>query len=94
MTGMVMLGSPRVPGRRSVRSGAFPSLKMTTRTAPAAWAFAAFSPKVQVPRWITAMFPAGKLAKSLASQPLVDPPTGGITGSMTVIGAVTSPEPE
>ena len=40
--------------------------------APAAAAFSALISKVQVPRWISAMLPAGKPAKSPASQPLVD----------------------
>ena len=44
---------------------------MITAEAPAACAFSAFTAKAQVPRWISAMLPAGKPAKSAASQPLV-----------------------
>ena len=36
----------------------WPSLKMTTALASAASALATFTAKVQVPRWMTAMFPA------------------------------------
>ena len=63
-------GPPSVPDSVSVRPG-WPSLKITTAAAPASWAFAAFSPNVQVPRWTSATAPAGKPAKSASSQPLV-----------------------
>ena len=44
---------------------------MITADAPAACAFCAFSDALQVPRWISATAPAGKPAKSAASQPSV-----------------------
>src|SRR6516164_1082529 len=73
-TGMVgMIGFPaascRLPIWRSVRSG-LPSLKMMTPDAPAAWAFWTFTPKLHVPRWISAIRPGTKPLKSLALQPL------------------------
>ena len=70
---------------------------MTTASAPAAWALTAFSAKVQVPRWISAIVPAGKPVKSVASHPLVWPfavPGAGTTRSTAVTPAVTSPLPE
>ena len=75
------------------RSGAvvLPWLKMTIPTAPAAAAFSAFSSKVQVPRRSKAMFPAGKPAKSAASQPLVDVLPRPSWRSTFVTFAVTSP---
>ncbi len=94
-TGMVTTGPPRVPRTTSVRPG-WPSLKITTALALAAWALAALTPNVQVPRWMTATFPSGKPAKSSSSQPLVElgVGSGGIWTSTRVAGAVTSPEPE
>ena len=61
--------------------------------APAAAAFATFSPKVQVPRWITAMPPLGKPAKSAAEQPLVllGVGVGEMIPSAATSGPVTSP---
>ena len=44
---------------------------MMTPAAPAACALTALTSNVQVPRWMRAMFPAGKPAKSAASHPLV-----------------------
>ena len=57
-----------------LRSGAavLPWLKITIPTAPAAAAFSALISNVQVPRCSSAMFPAGKPAKSAASHPLVE----------------------
>jgi len=71
-------------------------LKMTTASAPAAWALTAFSAKVQVPRWISAMsFGPEKLrrVKSAASQPLVDDRGGVRLMSTGMTGPVTSPTP-
>ena len=94
---METTGAPSVPTIRSVRPG-WPSLKITTAEAPAAWAFWALTWKVQVPRWISATLPAGKPAKSAASQPLVEVLSGlvpiGTTTSTGVTAAVTSPLPE
>jgi hypothetical protein len=45
------------------------SLKMTAALAPAASALFAFTSNVRVPRWMSATAPAGKPAKSAASQP-------------------------
>ena len=71
-----------------------PWLKNTTPTAPAAAAFSALISKVHVPRWMRAMFPAGKPVKSAASQPLVDvlPSPSWMSTGVTV--AVTSPGSE
>ncbi len=94
-TGMMMPGAPRVPPNASVRPG-WPSLKTMTALAPASWASCAFWPNGQVPRWTRAMLPLTKVAKSAASQPLVDPGAGG-GGSCTSTActvAVTSPLPE
>jgi hypothetical protein len=59
---------------------------MMTPDAPAAVAFRTFVPKVHVPRWISAMWPATNPLKSAGLQPLADlgigvggstmPPTG------------------
>lgn len=76
---------------RPLRSSVLPWLKMITPAAPAAAAFSAFCSKLQVPRWISAIEPAGKLAKSSASQPLVEvlpAPRDRSTGTTL---AVTSP---
>ena len=56
--------SPRVPLRSPAAL-----LAMTTAEAPAAYAFCALSAKVQPPRLTRAIRPAGKPAKSAASQP-------------------------
>jgi hypothetical protein len=89
------VSSPSVPVMSSVRPG-WPSLKMITAAAPAASALSALTPNVQVPRWISAMLPAVKPAKSAASQPDVEPgwAGGGIWTSTGCTGAVTSPLPE
>jgi hypothetical protein len=94
-TGMVNW-LPSVPWVTSVRNG-WPSLKITTATAPAAWAFATLTEKLQLPRWMTAMLPGVKPAKSAASQPLVELLSvgpGGIWTSTNWAGAVTFPVPE
>src|SRR5689334_16215688 len=69
------------PLNTGVRSGVLPSLKMTTPTAPAAWALSTFTPKLHVPRWIRAILPANELSKSLGSHPLAElgVGVGGIT---------------
>ena len=70
---------------------------MMTPAAPAASAFATLSAKKQVPRWMSAMFPATKPAKSAASQPLVEvfsTGAGGRIRSTPWTAAVTSPLPE
>src|SRR4051795_12471985 len=70
--------APMPPLNTAVRPG-LPSLKMTTPAAPAASALSTFTPKLHVPRWIRAILPANELSKSLGSQPLVEPPVGGMT---------------
>ena len=87
----LVLLAVRVTGGIPVRSGVLPWLKITIPTAPAAAAFSAFSSKVQTPRWSNAMFPAGKPAKSAASQPLVEVFPSPNWRSTPVTGAVTSP---
>jgi len=77
--------SCRLPENTAVRPG-LPSLNTITPDAPAACAFCTFTPKLHVPRWISAMLPAVKLLKSADVQPLDDvgvlaggimmPPTG------------------
>jgi hypothetical protein len=68
---------------------------MITAEAPAACAFSAFAANVHVPRWTSAMLPAGKPAKSAASQPLVTGSRGmARTTSTAVTLAATTPEPE
>src|SRR3954471_23224216 len=66
------------PLNTGVRPGVLPSLKMTTPTAPACSALSTFTPKLHVPRWISAILPANPL-KSAGSQPLVEPPVGGMS---------------
>ena len=65
---------PSVTAGMPLRSGAavLPWLKKRMPTAPAAAAFSPLISNVQVPRWISAMLPAGKPVKSAASHPLVD----------------------
>ena len=91
------IGSPSVPAGRPVRPS-WPSLKMITPTAPAALALLALRPKSHVPRWISAMLPAVKPAKSAAVQPAGVVPGsagGGIVMPRTACTfAVTSPLPE
>ena len=70
---------------------------MITPTAPAALALSALTSKLQKPRWISAMLPAVKPAKSLASQPesvVPSAPAGGNSTSTAWTRAVTSPLPE
>ena len=76
-----------------LRSGAvvLPWLKITIPTAPAAAAFSALISNVQSPRCSSAMFPAGKPAKSDASQPLVEVLPRPNCRSTAVTAAVTSP---
>ena len=64
---------------------------MTTPAAPALKALVALIAKVQAPRLISAMLPAGKPAKSAASQPGVASTSGPAAPSRC---AVTSPLPE
>ena len=64
---------------------------IATAEAPAAIAWSVLRAKVQPPRWISAMFPSGKPAKSSGSQPLPTPSDSVSTG---VAAAVTSPAPE
>src|SRR3954464_9922493 len=79
-TNGLLLASNRLPLITAVRPG-LPSLKMTTPTAPAAWALSTFTPKLHVPRWIRAILPA-KPAKSLGTHPLAE--LGAGVGGMTV----------
>jgi hypothetical protein len=72
---------------------------MMTASAPAFCAFSALTPKVHVPRWMSAMsFGPAKAAasKSDASQPLVEPgvAAAGITTSTLTTLPVTLPAPE
>ena len=87
----LVLFAVSVTGGMPVRSGVLPWLKITIPTAPAAAAFSAFSSKVQTPRWSSAMFPAGKPAKSVVSQPLSEVFPSPSLRSTAVTGAVTSP---
>ena len=77
-------GAPSVPPWPSVRPG-WPSLKMTTADAPAAFAFWALTAKSHVPRWTSAIDPAVKPAKSAASQPLLLDGSG-VGGTVTSTG--------
>ncbi len=87
-TGTVTSGAPSVPENAAVAPGA-PLLKMTTPAAPCCSALSAFVPKVQLPRWISAMAPAGKPLKSAASQPLVEGVV--VTGVRSVSTGTTWP---
>ena len=60
---------------------------MITAAAPAAFAFLALSPNGHVPRWISAIDPGVKPAKSDASQPLVLDGSG-VGGTVTSIGTI------
>ena len=88
--------SPVVAGlkpARPLRAGVSPSFMRMIAEAPALIAFWIFRTKSQVPRWMRAIEPTGKPAKSAASQPLVEPaaPPGlGTFRSTAVTGAVTS----
>src|SRR3954466_15091880 len=89
-TNGVSLASARLPLRTAVRPG-LPSLKMTTPVAPLASAFWTFTPKLQPPRWISAILPDMELSKSPALHPLVElevsvggrmmPPAGWMSAS-------------
>ncbi len=72
-------------------SAVSPWLKITIPMAPAAAAFSALISNVQVPRCSSAMFPAGKPAKSAASHPLVEVLPSPSWRSTAVTAAVTSP---
>src|SRR3954451_22210456 len=74
-----LFASTMLPLKTGLRVGVLPSLKITTPTAPAASALSTFTPKLQVPRWISAIFPANELPKSLGSHPLCEPPVGGMS---------------
>src|SRR3954447_6352463 len=82
MLGMIGLSfaSCRLPENTEVRPG-LPSLNTITPDAPAASAFCTFTPKLQVPRWISAIRPDVKPLKSVAEQPLAElgEAVGGIT---------------
>ena len=64
-------------GESPLRSGVLPWLKRITAAAPAAWAFATLRAKLQPPRWIRAIRPATKPAKSLG------PPGSAVNGAPT-----------
>src|SRR5947207_2958096 len=68
---VVPFASTRLIPWSPVRPG-FPSLKMITPTAPAACAFRTFTPKLQPPRWISAIRPDVKPVKSAGVHPLVE----------------------
>ena len=80
--------------KRSSLGSSLPWLNTITAAAPAAAALSTFSRKVHVPRWMSAMFPAVKPAKSAASQPLVEARSPARLMSTAWTGAVTSPVPE
>ena len=69
---------------RPSRSGVSPWLKMMTPPAPAAWALCALRAKLQPPRWISAIAPAGKPAKSLR-------PPGSATSGAPTAASVNAP---
>ena len=75
-TGMVASSGASVPTISPSRSGVLPWLKMTTADAPAAWALSALTANVHVPRWMSAILPAGNPAKSAASHPARARPRG------------------
>jgi hypothetical protein len=83
MVGTIRLpaASERLPLNTSVRPG-LPSLKMMTPDAPAACALRTLTPKLHVPRWISATRPATKPSKSLIAQPLAE--LGEGVGGMTM----------
>ncbi len=66
---------------------------MIAAPAPASPAFATFCANEQLPRCISAIAPAGKPAKSSASQPLEEVSEGLTSVSTTTTSSVTSPEP-
>src|SRR4051794_10506786 len=70
-TNGLLLASSMLPLKLAVRPG-LPSLKMTTPEAPAAVALSTFTPKLQPPRWTSAILPGVKPVKSAEVQPLVE----------------------
>src|ERR1700750_271182 len=76
----LLSASNRLPLNTAVRPG-LPSLKMTTPDAPAACALSTFTPKLQPPRWTSAIAPDVKPLKSSEVHPLVelDVSVGGVT---------------
>src|SRR4051794_23256098 len=74
-TNGLLLASSMLPFTTAVRPG-LPSLKMTTPVAPAAVALSTLTPKLQPPRWISAILPAMAGVKSAAVHPLVELDTG------------------
>ena len=95
--GMAATGGSSVPKttpKRSSLGSSLPWLNTITADAPAAAALSTLSRKKHVPRWISAMFPGVKPAKSLASQPLVEARSPTRLMSTAWTAAVTSPEPE
>ncbi len=90
--GMSARHSPMSTGNASVRPG-WPSLKMMIPEAPANPALRTLVANGQVPRWISAIRPATKPAKSVVSHPLVEVGTGvgGRVRSTPWTWAVTSP---
>ena len=84
---------------RSPFSSFVPLLKISAAEAPASSAFADFTPKSQVPRWMSAIAPSGKSAKSSGSQPLLLSVSVGSAGARslsttTTSWSVTVPDPE
>jgi hypothetical protein len=80
------------------RSGVLPWLKMITASAPACSAKNALSPKLQVPRWMSAMSAGpekSRPAKSASSQPLVEArfPVRLMSTGVTVPSRVPAPLP-
>ena len=61
----------------TLRAGVSPWLKRMTAAAPAAWAFAILRAKLQPPRWISAIRPGTKPAKSST------PPGSAVSGAPT-----------
>ena len=57
-------GTAVMLARTTLRAGVSPWLKRMTASAPAVWAFATLRAKLQPPRWISAIAPSGKPAKS------------------------------
>src|SRR3954468_6635340 len=86
IVGMIGLSfaSCRLPENTDVRPG-LPSLKMITPDAPAACAFSTFTPKLHVPRWISAIRPGTNPVKSSIVQPLAE--LGVSVGGMTMLFA-------
>ena len=95
--GMAATGGSSVPKNRPNRSSfgsTLPWLKTITALAPAAAALSTLTRKKHVPRWMSAMLPGVKPAKSAASQPLVEARSPWRLMSTAWTAAVTSPEPE